>query len=501
MGQKVKDGLSWVFYLVFGLLFASLVLRLLVRSDAPAFAPLAVAAGLGLLALVYRFLGRHEAWLEKRYLILLIGFLACSGIVQLAAASALRFQPVFDLGAIYDGAIQWVETGSFPSQYDYYYYFPNNLGGMAFLAVFFSLARLAGVTDYFMVAAVVNCLCVLAAILTTATVCKKQLGVKQAVFALVLFAVSLPFWFMAAVFYTDSLSMLFPVLIYYLYLKVQEGGPLWKRLVFAGLLGLAATVGMLIKFTVAIMLIAVVIDSLLHRSLKRTGLLAGIAAALVCVGFLSFQAMIYPAHLDRGQAKEINTPYLHWVMMGLKGDGGYNGEDYEFTRSFATTEERDAALVEEIGRRVGDLGPSGLYKLFWAKAVKTFGSGTYNQSDFLDDNPVHENWLHRYLLYDGEDYQSYRAVCQVVFLAILALMALSGLWEALGNAERGKTWPLLAPRLAVFGALLFFVGWETSGRYITNFVPVIFLSAVLGIDRWAAFMQKLKTSICAVKGR
>lgn len=252
-------------------------------------------------------------------------------------------------------------------------------------------------------------------------------------------------------------------------------------------------IGMLIKFTVAVMLIAVLIDSLLHRPLKQTGVLAGIAAAIVCVGFLGFQAMIYPAHLDRDQAREINTPYLHWVMMGLKGEGGYNGADYEFTRSFATTQERDAALVEEIGNRMKDLGPSGLYKLFWAKTTRTFGSGTYNQSNFLDDNPVNESWLHSYLLYDGEDYQTYRGLCQGVFLAVLGLMALSGLQEAFGRkAEPGQaaTWRFLAPRLAMFGVLLFFAGWETSGRYITNYIPVIFLSAVMGIDCWMGLAKQ-----------
>lgn len=87
------------------------------------------------------------------------------------------------------------------------------------------------------------------------------------------------------------------------------------------LLGAAAVLGMLIKFTVVIMVIAIAIDSLFHRSLKQAGMLAGISATMICAGFLSFQAMIYPAHLDMDASKEYNTPYLHWVMMGLKGDG------------------------------------------------------------------------------------------------------------------------------------------------------------------------------------
>lgn len=491
MAQNMKRVLPGAFYLVFGLLFSSLVLRLLVRSDALPFAMVLLAGVLALLALLYCFLTRCEGWLEKRYLVLLAVFLAGFGIIHLITAGLLRFQPVYDLGAIYNGAIEWVETGSFPSFYDYYYYFPNNLGGMAFLAFFFSIAHRLGITDYYMVAAVANGLCALATMLVTVTVCKRLLGVRRAVFTMALFVLSPPFYFIAAVFYTDSLSMLFPVLAYYLYLKVQESDTLYRQLAFSALLGLAATIGMLIKFTVAIMLVAILIDSLFHLPLKRTGLLAGLSLAVVCLGFWGFQSMIYPAHLDRSQAKEINTPYLHWVMMGLKGDGGYNGEDYQFTRSFATTEERDAALVEEIGKRLEELGPSGVYKLFWTKTTKNFSSGTFNQSDFLDDGPVNENVLHSYLLYSGEDYQAYRGLCQTVFLAALALMAISGLWEVFGKREEeDSTRQNLAPRLAVFGVLLFFACWETSARYITNFVPLIFISAALGIDRWSAALKR-----------
>ena len=518
MRQKTVNFLSTAFYLIFGLLFLSLLLRLMVRRSAPHPVPLAMAAVLVLvlMALAYQFLGRHENFLNRHYPRLLAGFLVCSGIIQLASANILRFQPVFDLGAVYHGAIEWVNTGTFAHYYDYYYYFPNNLGGMAFLAAFFSLARGLGITDYFMVASVVNGLCVVATILTTATICKKLLGVKQAVFALLLFAVSLPFWFMAAVFYTDSLSILFPTLILFLYLKVGEGGTIRRQIIWIVLLGASAVLGMLIKFTVAIMVIAIVIDSLFHRPLKQTGMLAGISIAIICAGFFSFQAMIYPAHLDRDTAKVYNTPYLHWVMMGLQGEGAYNAGDYEFTRSFTDPDERDAALVKEVKQRLTTLGPSGLYKLFWAKTTRSFSCGTYNQSDFLDDNPERLTWLHSFLLYDGENYPAYRAVCQAIFLAILALMDLSALQEVFewkqkdtpvkgvkkpkrkGNAEsagtparaggepaRRPTWYYLAPQVAVFGAMLFFAGWETSGRYITNYIPVILLSAVMGIDCWS----------------
>ena len=55
----------------------------------------------------------------------------------------------FDMDAIYGGAIEWVETGTFASRYDYYYYFLNNLGGMSLLYIFFKLASYLGILREF----------------------------------------------------------------------------------------------------------------------------------------------------------------------------------------------------------------------------------------------------------------------------------------------------------------------------------------------------------------
>lgn len=493
MGQRVKCSLKRLFYLIFGVLFALLVVRLLIHNESVPYSSglLTLLAGCVLLLLtgIYMLITRYEVRLTRNYRFILALFLGGFAVIQLICAAVLRYEPVFDLEAVYQGAIDWAETGSFQNYYEYYYFFPNNLGGMAFLGVFFSLAHRLGVTDYYMTAVIVNGLCTLGTMLAATAVCKKALGVRFAVFAMVLFGVSLPFYFMAAVFYTDSLSMLFPVLLYYLYLKKQNCKTPRQRLLFVGLMGIVAALGMLIKFTVVIMLIAIVIDSLLHEKCRRTAVMAGASAAVILVSFLGFQTLIYTRHLDRAEAQRTNTPYLHWVMMGLQGDGGYNPGDYEFTRSFSDPEERDAAIRAEIINRLRQLGPGGVHGLFWRKTVKTFGNGTYCQSDFLDDNPVNRTWLHEFILYEGRYYEGYKHLCQGVFTAILALMALSGLWDAVGRGR--NTARLLAPRMAVFGVLLFFAGWEISGRYLTNYVPVIFLGAVMGIDPCLSAAKRL----------
>lgn len=67
----------------------------------------------------------------------------------------------------------------------------------------------------------------------------------------------------------------------------------------------------------------------------------------------------------------------------MQGDGGYNGADYEFTRSFTDLEQRDEALKAKIKERLETMGPSGVYKLALAKAEKCFSDGTYEHNAFF----------------------------------------------------------------------------------------------------------------------
>lgn len=174
------------------------------------------------------------------------------------------------------------------------------------------------------------------------------------------------------------------------------------------------------------------------------------------------------------------VPVLHWVMMGLKGNGGYNPEDYNFTYSFTDPDERSEAIQEEIQNRIAGMGANGLLKHLTLKAGICFGDGTFGLSEFLDDTPAEESRLSSYLLFSGENYSAYQHLTTGVFWAILIFMICSGLIECFDS--RSATASYMAPRLAVFGLLLFLVFWEARSRYIINFIPFIYLSAVFAAD-------------------
>lgn len=98
----------------------------------------------------YKGIGKEE-FFDQIYYYCLIAFLIGGGIFQITQINELRFTPSFDLDAIYGGAIQWVETGSFSGYYDYFDWFPNNLGGLCLFYFVFKIGRFFG-TDYFAMA-------------------------------------------------------------------------------------------------------------------------------------------------------------------------------------------------------------------------------------------------------------------------------------------------------------------------------------------------------------
>jgi len=464
-----------------------------------------------LLTFIYSRLSKHEAFLEKNYKIILIAFLCIMMTVQVLFGLFLRFTPDFDIGAVYEGAIEWVQTGTFASYYDYYYGFPNNLGAMTFLHFFFGIASFFGISDYFLVGMILNSLLSILTMMVVSLIFKHISGAKQAVFSLVIFALYLPFYFIAPVFYTDSLSMLFPVLFYYLYSILKDISGYKKLCPICLGMEFIASVGMQIKFTVIIMVIAAIIDMFINFNLKKAVSASAIVCAVIFIYFAAFNGYIYTYHLDRERARQDNKPYIHWVMMGLKGSGGYNPDDYYFTDSIRDPDERRAAIMGEIKRRIADYGPDGMFKLLTRKSVKCFGDGTLGLDDFLSDRED-RNFLHKFILPGGEKYDLYRHLCEAMLFTLMFFMIFPSLKYFFGkekflvkkgsraskNGKESDKYVNLAPLIAVFGILLFLLGWEANRRYFGNFLPVIIVCAVMGIDYFYFLIVKIGTSVLGI---
>lgn len=345
---------------------------------------------------------------DRHFKKVLIVFSIVYYIVLIRMGFLLRFTPSFDMDAIYSGAIQWTNEGNFSNFYEYFGYFPNNLGSMGFLHIVFKIASLFGIKDFFAVGIIVNSALITGTAVIVSLICEKIAGSKTALMSLILVLLCFPFYFMGAAFYTDSLSLIFPVLFYYLYLCLKDENDKKKQIIYLVTMGVSLTIGMMIKFTVVIVLIAVVIDAFLCIPWKKALLILVVSLAFYGVAVSIYNHNIYKNYISDEQYQNLKTPYWHWIMMGLQNNGYYNPEDYEYTRSYDVNE-RSAACRKKAMERIKELGVSGLFKLWTSKAVICFGDGTYALSDFLDDNPANETNIHDYILYAGKSYSKYQS--------------------------------------------------------------------------------------------
>lgn len=472
-------------YFVFLFLFSFVALGVLFGQVGYSYNLMGLFAltGAGVLGfvLLFRWLSGKENVLRRIYQyepMWLPAVLTVFLMAQLLVGWSLRFESAFDFAAVYKGAVSWAETGTFAEYYDYFDWFPNNLGAMTFLAIIFKGAKCLGLRDYFFVGVLAN------SILVTLTLGYAYLTVRKlsgkmsvaGIGVLLFFLLNPAFYVVGAAFYTDSLSMLFPIVFYYYYLCLKEGTQKRKALVY---MSFAGAVGVLIKSTVLIMVVAVLIEGMMRRAYRRTAyIFAGFVATFVLLS-MTMNGCLYSKHLDKELARQKNTPIVHWVMMGLNSgsQGAYNNDDYVYTRSFDDPQVRDREIVQEICRRLKEGGFSGTTRLLTAKLTKAFGDGTFALSDFLDDGPVGSSWLHRYVLYESPSYYVYKYATQVPLLVVYGFVIL-GAWGRFRKMSFE-----IAPYVAVLGLIIFLAFWESSSRYYLNYVPVLYCLGGLGLER------------------
>ena len=347
---------------------------------------------------------------------------------------------------------------------------------MAFLAFFFKIANLLGIHAYFTVASIVNSIMIVLAMVFAQAVCKRLYGTMCGIFVMLLFLCSLPFYFMGPIFYTDALSLMFPLAAFYGLLKAEDAGKSGSKIGWYIFTAAMCFLGAMIKMTVLIFVIAAFLYFILKKRWVEMITFICISIAVIGLGFFSFNSYMYSTHLDKVKADQTNMPIHYWLDLAVHGQGRYDNNIFWNAHNESDPESRKEMLIQDIKQEVKKHGVCGMYELFEEKSTRAFGDGTYALSDFLDDRPVKQNrFLHKILLYNGEHYDAYSMIATAIFLSMQILMLLSVCFK--------KTdFKLLIPQLCVFGVMLFLLCWEVNSRYITTIIPCILVCAAKGIS-------------------
>ena len=510
--KTCKHILFLFLFLVFAKLFFDILKQdSLGRSAASIFKKTLLLLGITTLYFIIFKILKHFAsvWEKHDTFVLLIFQILLFGI-QMYFAHQLIIIPKYDFSSLYDGAVEWLNTGTFASFYDYYYYYPNNLGPMTFLYVLFRIASRFGYHHYYSVGIFVTCILTSVMIGSTYYCCKRLFSSTEAVFSLCLFALYPPLYFCGSSFYTDILSMAFPPLILALFLigpentdmtestqdKIPEnrniGNNVRKKKWICDLfLVLTCYVGYFLKPTVFICMIAIFIVLLLQKNWRRlfsllieTLLIFGICTAL-------FHSYIYSHHLDKATADRMTTPKETWVMMGLNENFGFSPDDTEFSRSFTDPAIRKEAVRAEIKNRITALGAKGIYKQMKLKAAIAFADGTFELSYMFLFGLARETRLTDFLTLLGSHYAAYWEGCslpQYANLFFTAVFLFCCVRMILKKQELSAVY-LIAP-LSVCGLIFFLMLWEVHPRYTINYFSYLIMLASCGCSSMAKIKRR-----------
>ena len=437
--------------------------------------------------------------LERRNLLILSAFLLG---VQLIVAWQIYFKTGWDCGKLVkmaqEVAFQYRDIGN-----DLYFsMYPNNVLLVAVFAAVLRFTKFLGFqADYFPLV-MIGCLLVNMAGFFMAD-CIRKLTRKNwialAAWGMYMVLCGLSPWI--SIPYSDTYSILFPILCIWLYMYRTERKKyvVWGGIVFVG------WIGSFIKPTVLLVVLGLIALELWHFicDYRKTGFhkaerkklfrsAAGILTAVIFAVLLANginETARYKMGFRPIEGKKF-TP-LHYMMMGLNYDTGgtYDQWDVNYSAAAESVSERNRNALQQIGHRVSDMGVTGLGAHATRKLLTNFNDGTFawgREGEFYwniqEKNTGLSTALRNYYYESGSAYPVFQVITQAMWILVLCLMVCLMI-PGKGNPDRTTA----AVVLSVLAIICFVMLFEARARYLYLYSPVFILAAALGLQR---FLEK-----------
>ena len=448
------------------------------------FAPLFILFWIGAWRLTARF-----TTLQIR--VLAGGLLAFWLIIGSVTAFLLMVEPAWDFGRVYNAALEICQYGTFisPTHTEYFLRYPHNYLILVVSVLWFKGFSLFGVTPLH-AGIVLNISAVGVSLAFLFFAVREWYNDRIAVFVLFIGLFFSPVWLYLPIFYTDTLSIPFPILALWIAGIAAKQKKGTKKTWLGIFTGVCVAVGFLLKATVVITLAAIVVGFLITKVKDEFLYLLGAVVGFVGVLVIWQIVLHLIPWVNFSNKSNYQFPATHFVMMGLKDTGGYSPEDEEFTAGFTNIQERETANLDEIKQRIAQYGLFGMLVHLQEKMAYTWSDGTYFAPKKLSIDPVFETKLQQWVLPGGKYYSSIEGILAAFQAAVLALFVFNGVWML---GKKNHEFDLLyVSCIAVTGLAIFLLVWETRSRYLVNYIPMFAIIAAHGIIHIDAKIVKRK---------
>lgn len=258
-------------------------------------------------------------------------------------------------------------------------------------------------------------------------------------------------------FYTDSIAMpwITGALYFYMKWRTSENDSRTKSVINMILCGLLLAAAYKIKGSAVIFIPAAVIDMLFVRR-KRSdkiisfgAFIAVFAALCILLGGIAKSV----TDIDCKEMEKYRFPMIHWVMMSASGNGGYQYEDFMYTKSVEGFDSKISADLDRLGDKLSEQGAAGfgkhlLTKLTYTWRDSSFMANYYYKNSFLESNAF-------YIL---------TALCHFTLMFGIVRSYISRI-KSKDNALSAA----FMPKLMLAGLTVFLLIWEARCRYLVSF--------------------------------
>ncbi|RKM57851.1 hypothetical protein D6855_12435 [Butyrivibrio sp. CB08] len=294
--------------------------------------------------------------------------------------------------------------------------------------------------------------------------------------------------------YTDSLALVLPILIVWMYLKLKKDvkNPVFAVL-FGGLICFVGFVAYKLKATAGIVLIAVVITEIISalRSFRdekvRTSLRVVISLAILVVMYYLSNMLYTSTYTACGVVldKELACPVTHYLKMGFNDSeaGTFNYPDSDETAYISLYKDRYENDLSKAKSRIKAMLPFGIIRFEARKALVNYHDGTFANgveggfysTVYPDRDKILSPFLKSIFWIDGALYPYLECILQGLWLTVLVLCIVFG-------GSNDKDGELLI-KMVLIGVFVFLSLFESRARYLYIFSPIFIVAFAGGSER------------------
>ncbi len=399
-------------------------------------------------------------------------------IISLLIGYTLRLNPTWDMGEVYKIAKSQALTGTLGGS-TYLVSYPNNILITVIYMVVFKFVSFFGVSDFVTTATFFNAIIITLTVWITYQIAKILFDNKKALMILFIMVLTTPLYLHVAIYYTDSLSMFFSTLLFYLFLIIDKMESNKKKIFLQILLGLVIVLAWKVKITSIFVCIAILIYYILNCINKKN--IKGIAIILASslIFLLLYNFVVENRIKNRDDVNTHKMPIEYWILTGLNGKGVFKEEYYKYFADCSDYLERKEIGKQKIIEKIDSYSANTFVKHLTDKLKYAWTDGTYFAPEKLRREPVNYNIIHEFVLSNGKYTSYYKYFPQTMHIGMLIFMIFSTI-NMLRKKEFNSKKMILV--ISIYGLMVFLLIWENRSRYILTMLPLYLLLAVDGIE-------------------